>query len=146
MLKFKYIFLFVCLYNTTYSQKNSSILISKAGFEKEVIYCKNDTITYLHNRLYDENIQKPLIVFVQGSKGIPLIFSDDKNFGCLIPFNFKDYLAKYNFVIISRKGIPLIGSYNKDENGYIDKNGNVPLNFKKYDNLDYRNFQLEKVL
>lgn len=143
-LELKHLFFTLFLYSTTYSQVDSNELIENAGFIKEIIYCKNDTITYLHNKLTDKNSKKPLIVFVQGSKGFPLLFTHERGIGCIMPFNYKDYLVKYNFVIISRKGIPLVGQYDKD--GYVDDRGNIPLGFKKHDNLDYRSFQLEQVL
>ena len=144
-LAIKYLIL-IFISTKSYSQENYNKIVDDAGFEVEYVYTKNDTITYLHNKISNKKILKPLIIFIQGSKGIPLLFSDEAGVGSIIPFDYKNYLNNYNFVIISRKGIPLIGKYNRDENGYRDINGSVPIDFKKFDNLEYRTFQLENVL
>ncbi len=145
--KFKYICLFLFLFSKFYSQSSSSKILEKSGFEKEVVCYKKDTIIYLHNKIFNRDFQKPLIIFVQGSKDIPLLFTDKDStkVGCVIPFNYKDYLDKYNFVIIARKGVSLIGIYN-ESGGYFHNDKNVSLEFKKNDNLEYRTFQLEHVI
>lgn len=137
-------FIFTCL--KTFSQLEDSKIINDAGFEKKSIIVKNDTIVYLHSKIINVNEKKPIILFVQGSKSIPLLFTDKDGVGSIIPFDYKNYTDKFTFVIISRKGIPLVGMYNRDENGYLDENGNVPVLFKKFDFLEYRSFQVEKVL
>lgn len=144
--KYSYLLIIFLFYLKAQAQSPTDKIADQAGFEIHSVNVKNDTIVYLQSKGADKDKIKPLIVFVQGSRPIPLLFKDDKGVGTIIPFNFKDYSGKYNFVIIARKGIPLIGEYGRDENGYLDANQKVPYQYRNNDNLQYRVFQLEQVL
>jgi len=132
------------LYFDAFTQQISSDL-QDSGFKLNTIVAKNDTIIFLSSNL-KSNIAKPTILFLQGSKAIPIFFKDTKGTFVNIPFNYKNYLSKFNFVIISRKGIPLLGDFPKDAVGYLDSFGKIPLNYIKNDNLNFRTFQAEKVI
>jgi dienelactone hydrolase len=95
----------------------------------------------------DKKKPKPTIIFLQGSLAKPIIFHD--SIGASVtafPFEIDKYLNKFNFIIIPRYGIPLVGSYEKDTGGYLDKNGKIPIEYIKNDNLKYRTFQAKTVL
>lgn len=136
-----------CLFSfNLFSQNEENELIKQNGFQKNCIVSKKDTITFLTTN-QDKTNPKPTILFLQGSLAKPIIFKDSTGAsGTIIPFDIENYLSKFNFVIIQRYGIPLIGSYEKDTEGYLDRNGKTPSEYVKNDNLKYRTFQAKKVL
>jgi esterase/lipase len=141
-LVFKLIFIFCCI--NSFSQQNL-VDLRISGFKLNTIVTKNDTINFLSSNLKSD-IPKPTILFIQGSKAIPIFFKDVKKSFVNIPFNYKNYLDNFNFVIISRKGIPILGDFPKDASGYLDSLGKTPFNYIKYDNLNYRTLQAKTVL
>lgn len=135
-------FLFLLSVN---AQNGEDFHLQKAGFDKISLKSKNDTIVFLISKS-DSKVPKPTILFIQGSLPLPVIFYDQEVSNSLIPFSIKEYSEKFNFIIIARKGIPLIGSYDKDANGYLDANGEVPLEYIKNNNLGYRVSQVQSVI
>lgn len=143
-MKFPFKLLLIFGYSTVFSQAIDDDL-KMSGFKLNTIVTKNDTINFIATNLIS-NTAKPTIIFLQGSKGIP-IFCKDKNKSFVnVPFRYKNYLEKFNLVIISRKGIPLRGDFPKDARGFQDSLGNTPLNYIKHDNLKYRALQAEIVI
>ncbi|MCV2485587.1 hypothetical protein OD917_11670 [Flavobacterium sp. SH_e] len=138
------VFFFVFI-NNIYSQQDEKFYLEQAGFCKTILRTKNDTIIYLTSK-EKISISKPTIVFVQGSLPLPILFYDEISTGSIIPFKIDDYLSTFNFVIIGRKGIPLIGSYDRDSRGYVNDKGEVPKNFIDNDNLEYRVKQVVSVV
>lgn len=138
----KLFFILNC-FNSFSQQINHEMYLT--GFKLNTIIAKNDTISFLSSNL-KSNVPKPTILFLQGSKAIPIFFKDKKYSFVNIPFSYKNYLNKFNFVIISRRGIPISGNFPKDASGYLDSLSKTPLEFIKYDNLDYRTFQAKKVI
>jgi hypothetical protein len=129
-----------------FAQNEEDKYIKENGFQKINIIVKKDTVTLLSTN-QDLTKPKPTIVFLQGSLALPIIFKDSLgSSSTILPFYIDDYLVKFNFVLIPRYGIPLIGSYEKDTNGYLDKNGKVPFEYIKNDNLKYRTFQAKTVV
>ncbi|WP_445710172.1 acyl-CoA thioester hydrolase/BAAT C-terminal domain-containing protein [Flavobacterium sp.] len=137
---FSLFFLFLTL--SIFSQSKE---LKEIGFEKIVLKTKSDTIFFIKS-INDEKIKKPTIIFLQGSLPLPIIFKDKDDIFTLFPFKTDEYLSKYNLILIARKGIPLIGDFEKDSNGYKDENGNVPFEYIKHDNLTYRVQQAEEML
>ena len=129
-----------------FAQNKEDKYIKKNGLQKITIFSKRDTIPFLITD-YDIKKPKPIILFLQGSLAKPVIFKDSTGASVsAFPFYLDDYLAKFNFVIIPRYGVPIVGSYEKDTEGYLDINGKVPAGFIKNDNLKYRTFQAKTVL
>lgn len=141
---YKPFFILFLFCNIIFSQQNFNEL-KTTGFKKESIVTKNDTINIISTNV-KTNIAKPTILFIQGSKAIPIVLKDSNDVFVNIPFDYKKYSDKYNFVMISRKGIPVLGNFQKHANGYLNEFGETPLNYKKYDNLSYRTFQSETVI
>lgn len=139
------IFCFLFCFNL-FAQKEGNKDIEQNGFRKINIVFKKDTIPILVTN-QDNNKPKPIILFLQGSLPIPSILKDSiGNSTTIIPFDLSEYFVKFNFVIIPRYGIPLVGSYEKDAEGYLDSNGKVPVEYIKNDNLKYRTFQAKTVI
>lgn len=137
--------LFVLNFSLFAQSEHDKYLIQN-GLRKIVVVCKKDSITFLTT---NQDVKKPksTILFLQGSLPIPSVLKDSLgNSGTIIPFDLNEYLAKFNFVIIPRAGIPIVGSYEKDTEGYLDKNGQIPNEYIKNDNLKYRTFQAKTVL
>lgn len=128
-----------------HAQSGEDFHLQKAGFDKISLKTKKDTIVFLMSKS-ESKVPKPTILFVQGSLPLPVIFYDQEVSNSLIPFSIKEYSEKFNFIIIARKGIPLIGSYDKDANGYLDANGEIPLEYIKNNNLGYRVSQVQSVI
>lgn len=147
LFKTKLFLLFFLVFNfNLFSQNDENKYIEQNGFYKINIISKKDSITFLTTSK-DKKNPKPTIVFLQGSLAKPIIFHDSTGASVTaIPFEIDEYLKKFNFVIIPRHGIPLVGSYEKDTGGYLDENGKVPLEFIKNDNLKYRTFQAKTVV
>lgn len=120
--------------------------IHQNGFIKINIVSKKDTISFLTTNT-DKKIIKPTILFLQGSLAKPIIFHDSTGASVTaFPFEIDEYLKKFNFIIIARHGIPIVGSYETDTEGYLDLNGKVPIEFVKNDNLKYRTSQAKAVV
>lgn len=129
-----------------HAQSEADKYIQKNGFQKIDVVFKKDTITLL-TTIHDEKKPKPTILFLQGSLPLPIIFKDSLGASAtILPFSIENYLAKFNFILIPRYGIPLIGSYEKDTNGYLDTNGKPPFGYTKNNNLKYRTFQAKTVI
>ncbi|MET3022317.1 acyl-CoA thioester hydrolase/BAAT C-terminal domain-containing protein [Flavobacterium hydatis] len=128
-----------------HAQNGEDYHLQKAGFDKITLKTKKDTIVFLMSKS-ESKVPKPTILFAQGSLPLPVIFYDQDISNSLIPFSIKEYSEKFNFVIIARKGIPLIGTYDKDANGYVDEKGEVPLEYTKNNNLGYRVSQVQTVI
>lgn len=138
--------IFLLINLNLFSQDLEDKYITQNGLYKINIIQKNDTISFLTTNA-DKKIAKPTILFLQGSLPKPIIFHDSTGASVTaFPFEVDDYLKKFNFIIIARHGIPLVGSYEKDTDGYLDLNGKVPIEYVKKDNLKYRTFQAKSVL
>lgn len=127
------------------AQNEENFHLQKAGFEKLTVKAKNDTIVFLMSKSESKE-PKPTILFLQGSLPLPILFYDQDGTNSLIPFSIKEYSQKFNFVIIARKGIPLIGTYDRDANGYVDEKGEVPKAYSDNNNLGYRVSQVKAVI
>ncbi|WP_264535619.1 acyl-CoA thioester hydrolase/BAAT C-terminal domain-containing protein [Flavobacterium sp. N1736] len=127
------------------AQKSDDFYLQKAGFTKTVLKTKNDTIVFLTS-VSNSNNAKPTILFVQGSLPLPVIFYDQESANSTIPFSIKEYINKFNFVIVARKGIPLIGSYDRDSQGYVNEKAEIPKEYTQNNNLYYRVSQVKSVL
>lgn len=137
--------MFLFFVKMSFSQNTEKQLIDKVGYSKTTLIIKKDTINFLIHKT-DNNTVKPILLFIQGSLPIPIVFHDELNTRTLLPFKVEDFQDQFNFVIIARKGVPLIGTYGKDEDGYKNKTGNVPLEYEKNNNLKYRVWQAQEVL
>ncbi|MEO8239022.1 MAG: hypothetical protein ABI576_13030 [Flavobacterium sp.] len=128
-----------------FSQNTETQIINELGYSKIALIIKKDTINFLIHKT-DGITAKPTLLFIQGSLPIPIVFHDELNTRTLLPFKVEDFQDQFNFVIIARKGIPLIGTYGKDEGGYKNETGDVPLEYEKNNNLKYRVWQAQEVL
>jgi pimeloyl-ACP methyl ester carboxylesterase len=71
---------------------------------------KNDTVNFI---VTDTTFtqKKPIIVFLQGSRPIPIVIHYKANYTqltFLANFNYRNFVDKYNFVIVSKPHVPVI--------------------------------------
>jgi dienelactone hydrolase len=143
--KYFTIILFAFIKTGSFAQDVQDTYLSKSGFTKVSIKAQNDTIVFITSN-NDKKKPKPTVLFLQGSLPLPIVFYNQSVTKTILPFDIKPYSDKFNFVVIARKGIPLVGSFDKDANGYLDKNGKVPNLYIANDNLKYREYQAKIVL
>lgn len=137
------IILFFSLFSN--AQNSDEFYLDKVGYEKAEVITKNDTVVFLISKNNLSNL-KPTIVFLQGSMPLPLVFHDEISTNTIIPFSTKEYVEKFNFVIVARKGVPLLGTYDRDSKGYVNEKGDIPELYTKNNNLNYRVNQVKEVL
>ena len=89
----------------------------------------------------EEKVQKPILLFHQGSLAMPLIilYKDSLPYGTF-PFNTKIFTDDFHLAVIGKPGIPLVVGDSKlqSNNTYLDpKTGKIPVKFNQNDHLDY---------
>ncbi len=113
------------------AQKNSP---HDFGFSVIAIKGRKDSIKFIVSDT-SFNKRKPVFLFCQGSLPTPLFWKEDSlhTWRQYLPFTYEKYLDRYNFVIISKPGLPVF-SYNADKDyNYVDPvTGKVPQLY--YDN------------
>ena len=116
-------------------------LFAQEDYKINQIIKEKDTINFITlSSNYEE--KKATILFIQGSRSIPIIFLDNGVKKVNLPFDYKNYLSQFNFVIINRKGTPIISEFE-----LINEVINKPsLEYTKNDNLIYRENQVKKVI
>lgn len=88
----------------------------------------------------EEEIQKPIFFFCQGSLPVPLILLDEKGAFGTFPFTADSVIKDYHLVIIGKPGIPVaveINRLDKDYTYYETKSGKFPEVYKQNNYLDY---------
>ncbi|MFK7061319.1 acyl-CoA thioester hydrolase/BAAT C-terminal domain-containing protein [Flavobacterium oreochromis] len=136
------IIIFLNCQENCFSQTES---IENLGFRFFNFTYKNEVVNLLvQSKKGDENIKKPLIIYLQGSLAKPLIINypkkDNYKYSLAFPFNTEKIIQKYHIAVISKPYIPIVVNINDlDENyTYIDSiSKKNPINFLKNDNLEY---------
>lgn len=103
---------------------------------------KKDTISFI--RVAKDSLQKPTIVFCQGSLPIPMVV-DSKDYRwipALSNFNYYSLLDKYHFVVISMPNTPVEISDEKLTSSYEYKPNNKHV--EKYRQNDYLEKYVER--
>ncbi len=125
---------FVCFSQTT--QKNSP---GDFGFSVFKIKGRIDSISFIvSDTSFDQ--RKPVFLFCQGSLPYSLFYQEDSihTWQQAIPFDYQKYLRDYNFVVISKPGIPVFSKTADKNFFYIDpKTKKVPQKYWVDNYLDY---------
>ena len=119
------------------------------GFRHLQMNYKGDKVDILvKSKKGEENIPKPIFLFLQGSTAKPLIITENGEYYRVFPFYTDSIVSKYHLVIIGRPYIPVI--FEKDK---LDGFEYVDTITKKYDKryverniLDYYVERNKKVL
>jgi len=116
-------------------------LLAQEDYIINQIIKDKDTIDFI-TLSSNYNEKRPTILFIQGSRSIPIIFLNGGSKKVNLPFDYKKYLNRINFVIINRKGTPIISEFE-----LINKIMNNPSEeYIKNDNLIYRENQVMGVI
>ena len=121
-----------------------NIQFENLGFRHLQMLYKNDTVDILvKSKKGEENKQKPLFLFCQGSGSTPLIVKEGNEYYGTFPFTTDTLLDKFHIAIISKPFISLmIERKNLNSNYfYLEKNNLVP---KKYAQRNYLSYYVER--
>ena len=143
----KLLFIFITL--SAFSQKTPEDFGYKhLSFD----YKKLKVDVLIQSKKGEENIQKPLFFWCQGSMPQPIIKYDENGLYGTFPFDVNDFLSDYHLVIIGKPGIPVISDVKNLKNNYqyLVGNDSVPRTYSDHNYLDYyverNDFIIKKLL
>lgn len=122
------------------------------GYRHVVINYKNDKVDVLiKSKKGEENVQKPLFFFCQGSLPQPLIIYHADDVYGVFPFNPDILSRKYHLIIVSKPDIPVVADYKTLSSNFyfIDSTGKIPKAYSDRNLLSYyvpRNIAVIKYL
>jgi dienelactone hydrolase len=122
------------------------------GFRYFQVTYKGDPVNILvKSARGEEKIQKPLLLFCQGSLPIPLIIYDEKGGFGTFPFNPDSLSHDYHIAIVGKPYIPVLADIRILQNDftYKDSTGNFPIKYIQRNLLTYytaRNLEVIKFL
>ena len=145
----KKIILLLLISVTTFGQKKPEDF----GYRHLTFTYKKLTVDVLiQSKEREENIQKPLFFWCQGSMPQPLLKYDETGLYGTFPFDVDDVLSDYHLVIVGKPGVPLISDVKdlKAEYQYLNENDSVPKIYSEHNYLDYyverNDFIIKKLL
>ena len=115
-------------------------------------YKKTKVDVLIQSKKGEENIQKPLFFWCQGSMPQPILKYDETGLYGTFPFEVTDFLNEFHVVIIGKPGVPVISDVKdlKSNYQYLIENDSVPKTYSDNNYLDYyvgrNNFVINKLL
>lgn len=122
------------------------------GYRHIVLKFKTDNVDILiKSNKGEENVQKPLFFFCQGSLPQPLIKYHADNVYGVFPFEADSLSKKYHLIIVSKPYIPFVVDYKtlSTSFNYVDSSGKFPKEYSDRNLLSYyipRNIAVLKYL
>ena len=122
------------------------------GYRHIVLKFKTDNVDILiKSNKGEENVQKPLFFFCQGSLPQPLIKYHADNVYGVFPFEADSLSKKYHLIIVSKPYIPVVVDYKtlSTSFNYVDSSGKFPKEYSDRNLLSYyipRNIAVLKYL
>jgi hypothetical protein len=145
----KKIILFLLISVTTFGQKKPEDF----GYKHLTFTFKKLNVDVLiQSKKGEENIQKPLFFWCQGSMPQPLLKYDETRLYGTFPFDVDDFLTDYHIIIIGKPGVPVISDVKdlKKNYQYLIANDSVPKVYSDHNYLDYyverNDFIIKKLL
>lgn len=136
----KKIFFLLLISLTTFGQKKPEDF----GYKHLTYGYKKLTIDLLiQSKKGEENIQKPLFFWCQGSMPQPLLKYDETGLYGTFPFDVNDFLDEFHVVVVGKPGVPVVSDVKdlKKSYQYLVGNDNVP---KKYSDNNYLDYYVER--
>lgn len=143
------VFFLILISLTTFGQKKPEDFGYKHLTFK---YNKTTVDVLIQSKKGEENIQKPLFFWCQGSMPQPILKYDETGLYGTFPFEVTDFLNEFHVVIIGKPGVPVISDVKdlKSNYQYLIENDSVPKTYSDYNYLDYyvgrNNFVINKLL
>lgn len=108
----KIIFLLLLFQTALYGQE---AFLKRNGYSLIKTYAGRDTTEFIVSDTLFQ-LQKPVLIFVQGSGALPLFYSraSKKDTLFFVPVDFKKYEKQCRFVFIKKKMTSIIDDYDKD--------------------------------
>ena len=145
----KKIFFLLLISLTTFGQKKPEDF----GYKHLTYGYKKLTIDLLiQSKKGEENIQKPLFFWCQGSMPQPLLKYDETGLYGTFPFDVNDFLDEFHVVVVGKPGVPVVSDVKdlKKNYQYLVGNDSVPKTYSDNNYLDYyvnrNNFVINKLL
>jgi hypothetical protein len=145
----KKIILFLLISVTTFGQKKPEDF----GYKHLTFTFKKLNVDVLiQSKKGEENIQKPLFFWCQGSMPQPLLKYDETRLYGTFPFDVDDFLTDYHIIIVGKPGVPVISDVKdlKKNYQYLIANDSVPKVYSDHNYLDYyverNDFIIKKLL
>lgn len=122
-------------------------------FNEELFTIESDGASIEGVFIGDRNKNKPMVIFIPGSGLMPIYTSrGDSAFYPLIPHQILKYRDSYNFVVLSKPGVPAVVELAElDEKYYYadPETGKIPESYIEHNNLgfytDMHNFLINKL-
>lgn len=141
-------YLFLLLSFSVFSQQ----IPQDFGYKNLRFSYKNDVVEVIIKSKKDEdNYEKPLFFWCQGSLPQPVIKYDENGIYSVFPFDENDFLDNYHLVIIGKPRIPIISDVKNLKGNYSVLNDSlqVPKEYSDRNYLDYyvkrNNFIIKKL-
>lgn len=114
------------------------------GYKHLKFEYKNENVdVIIQTKKGEEEKQKPLFFWCQGSLPQPVIKYDEKGMFGTFPFDPKDFLDEFHLVIIGKPGVPIISDVKNLKKNYIfaDDSLRAP---KEYSDKNYLDFYVNR--
>lgn len=82
--------------------------ISELGFKVMYVLDRRDTVFFAITEKDNFDEKKGLVLFMQGSRPVPLFPKMQGQIAPPLPFNYWEYAKDYRFVVISKRGVPVM--------------------------------------
>ncbi|OYQ50506.1 hypothetical protein [Flavobacterium aurantiibacter] len=146
--------LIIVYFNDSFCQ---SLKTLESGLrELNIEYQNVPVYALIRSKVNEDQVKKPIILYIQGSQGRPLIInypeSNNFKYSIAFPFNCEQLLNDFHLIVIAKPFIPVVANIEHLNNyTFIDSTTQKsPIGFLKNDNLTFytqRNiFLLKKIL
>ena len=128
----------ILIAQNTFAQKT----VEDFGYTHHQIDFQSDKVDFIvKSKKGEENIKKPILIFIQGSLAKPLIKYTDKG-NHFSPFSFSTeiFTEEFHLISINKPGVPLIINKSElaDNEEFRDSKSNLPpKNYNEKANLDF---------
>lgn len=125
--------------------------IAKLGFQIMAVPQEKDSIFFTITEKENFQKKKGLILFIAGSRSVPLFPKMGGQVAPPLPFNYWEFADEYRFVVISKPGVPIMPDTLLQPPMYLDpKTKESPLAYEENNHLSYyvktSNLVLKKLL
>lgn len=125
------VLLLICSYSSA-----QDITSENFGFKKNTLKIKKLGKINYYLSIDSTNVQKPLLVYLDGSGALPLFQKIEQGISSTVVIDIQNLRKEYRILLISKPGVPFIDTVKCDSNGfpeYVE-----PKEYKEKLSLDWR--------